>query len=277
MHPIRFFSAALGGVLLLGLGQDAVAGGVIRLSSKQLRAVLGERPEVQFLSFTPQATLVIGGVTPYGERAGSGHDASRISWKDGIDANWVEWNPETGTLTPLRERVTPKFFRKEFELRAPTPETWESGDSPRALSRVTLKALAASLGPKAFDPRILAVSPGADFVAVLRYEDKDDGLGAIVFLRAAGNGWARVGKAWEGVSLADPRFSADGRLLLFRYQTNGYDGPEPWALVSTDTAKDRLDKGPDRLAYAVAIDGDRVAVGWSDGEVTVQPLGVKRP
>lgn len=277
MHVIRFVSAVLSGVVLLGSAPWSVAGDAPELSSEKLKAALGERSEVQFLSFTPKGTLVIGGVAPYGTRAGSDDKASAVSWTDNVKANWVEWTPPTGALEKLQENITPKTIKNKVDLLPPVPKSWVSGGSKRAISQVTLKPLAAALGPRSIQPKILAVSPDGNFAAVTNYEDKDDGLGALVFLRATNNEWVRVGKVLEGIFLSSPSFNEDGRLFLYRYQPNGYDGPEPWALVSTISGTDRLSKSADLLAYAVAMDGDMLAVAWSNGKVTLQPLDPPEP
>jgi hypothetical protein len=277
MHVIRFASAVLAGVVLLGATNGVMAGKAPEISAEKLKAVLGERSEVQFLSFTPKGTLMIGGVAPYGTRASSDDNASRVSWADSVKANWVEWTPATGALEKRLEGVTPKAFKNKVELLPPVPKTWVPGDSKRVLSSVPLKSLTGALGPKSFKPEVRAVSPGGDFVAVTNYEDKDDGLGALIFLRANKNEWTRVGEELGGVFLASPLFNPDGRLLLYRYQPSGYDGPEPWALVSTVSGTDRLNKGADILAYAVAMDGDMLAVAWSDGTVNLQPLDPPEP
>jgi hypothetical protein len=169
MHLIRFASAVLAGVVLLGSTMGLVAGNAPEISSEKLKAVLGELSEVQFLSFTPKGTLVIGGVAPYGTRASSDDKASRVSWADGVKANWVEWTPPTGALEKLLEDGTPEDIGNTVELLPPVPKSWVPGDSKRALSSVTVKSLAAALGPKSFKPEVLAVAPGGSFVAVTNY------------------------------------------------------------------------------------------------------------
>lgn len=275
MHGIRFASSLL--VVLLGFAEGARAGDAPALSATKLKAALGDRSEVQFLGFTTKGTVVIGGVAAYGTRASADDQASALSWTDNVKANWVEWTPPTGALVKLQENVTPKAIGKKIELSPPVPKSWVAGNSKPALSQITLKSLVAALGPKSFEPKLLAVSPCGNFAAVTNYEDKDDGLGALVFLRTAKNEWIRVGNALEAVSLSSPSFNPNGRLLLYRYQPNGYDGPEPWALVSTVSGKDRLSNAADLLAYAVAIDDDMLAVAWSDGTVTLQPLDPPQP
>lgn len=277
MFPIRFASAVLVGVAFGASALCSFAGNAPEVSGKKLRGVLGARSEIQFLAFTRKGTVVIGGVAPYGTRAASDDDASKLSWADKVKTNWVEWTPATGLLEKLSEDDTPKAIKGLVELVPPVPESWVAGDSKRAKASVALKSLAPTLGPKSFKPEVLAVSPRGDFVALTNYEDKDDGMGSLVHLRATKNEWIRVGKDQESISLSSPVFSPDGRLLLYRYQTNGYDGPEPWALISTHSGTDQLKKSSDLLAFAVALDGDILAVAWSDGSVTLQPLGPLEP
>jgi len=277
MFPIRFASAVLVGVAFVGSALCSFAGDAPEVSGEKLKDVLGARSEVQFLAFTQKGTVVIGGVAPYGTRAASDDNASRVSWADKVKTNWVEWTPATGLLEKLSEDDTPKAIEGLVELVPPVPKSWVTGDSKLAKAAMALKLRAVPLGPKSFKPEILAVSPSGNFVALTNYEDKDDEMGSLVFVQAARNEWIRVGKDQEATFLSSPAFSPDGRLLLYRYQTNGYDGPEPWALISTSSGTDQLKKGSELLAFAVAMDGDMLAVAWSDGSVTLQPLGLFEP
>ncbi len=168
--------------------------------------------------------------------------------------------------------ASPKDAARKLGLSPAVPAAWTPGDA----KKMSAGEAQAALQPKSFQPAVDAVSPDGMFAAVTNYEDKDDELGAMVFLRKGNKGWRRLGQDRQGVFLSGPRFSPDGSLLACQYQTDGYDGPEPWALVSTKSGVDLLaaarpaSKG--LLPFALAVKTDALAVGWSDGSVTVQRL-----
>jgi hypothetical protein len=267
-------------VVAVGLGMVTVRAQTPEVAARQLAPFLLARAEVQFLRFTTDGRLIIGGVSAYEDRAGADDSASRLTWKSRVPANWVEWNPADRSLRKMALDLTPRNLERANKDRlAPVfPGDWVPGE--RGVGKVSRPALAAALRSGSAEVTVRAVSPTSDFVAATLYESAADGLGALVFVRKEASGWRKVNSELGDAIPNETWFSPDGQWMACRYQPNGYDGPEPWVMVSTRTGKTVMPGAGmpgDRRIYALTVRGGGAALGWSDGAVSRQRLDGLRP
>lgn len=278
------FAAILFGVAVSPLSAGEAQATGATLSASKLAPLLGGKTEVEFVIFTKEGTVIIGGTEPYGSRAMSSEDVSQLSWDTKIAADWVEWKPASGEVASFARGMVPKAVLRKLGDRADRvlPSDWTAGNSGKALKKASRTELAEALKPKTFDLEVEAVSPDGRFAVVFNQESQDDELGELVYLRKDDKGqWRKLGTDQPAVSLSRSFFSPDSSKALVQYQSNGYDGPQPWALVRTAQGDDLLLKRAYRptgataetLPYCVAISSDgRLVAGWSDGSVTLRSL-----